>query len=92
MIHAVHCEFVLFEPSSLKEKRSIVNSAKTRLKQKYNVAVAETDHFDLWQRTALSVVTVATDQQQAEKELSRALAFLDSYVAMERTTTTYERL
>jgi uncharacterized protein YlxP (DUF503 family) len=56
---------------SLKEKRMVLRRVKDRLK-KFNVAVAEVDHQDLWQRAALAVVTVSTDQQHADRELAAA--------------------
>jgi uncharacterized protein len=54
---------------SLKEKRMVLRRVKDRLK-KFNVAVSEVDHQDLWQRAALAVVTVSTDQAHADRELA----------------------
>ena len=56
---------------SLKDKRMVLRRVKDRLK-KFNVAVSEIDHQDLWQRTALAVVTVSTDQAHADRELAAA--------------------
>jgi uncharacterized protein YlxP (DUF503 family) len=45
---------------SLKAKRQVFRRLKDRLSSRYNVAVAEVpDHADLWQRGALTVVSVA---------------------------------
>lgn len=54
---------------SLKEKRHVVQSLKDRLRHKFNVAVAEIDHQDLWQRATLAAVTVSSDRGIAEKTL-----------------------
>lgn len=54
---------------SLKEKRHVIESLKTRLRNKFNVAVAEIDHQDLWQRGVLAAVTVSSDHVHAEKVL-----------------------
>jgi len=54
---------------SLKEKRHVVESLKARLRNKFNVAVAEIDHQDLWQRAAVAAVTVSPDRVHAEKVL-----------------------
>src|SRR3979411_1020252 len=54
---------------SLKEKRMVLRRIKDRLK-KFNVAVSEVDHQDLWQRAALAVVTVSTEQKQPHRELA----------------------
>jgi len=54
---------------SLKDKRQVVRSLKDRLRRKFNVAVAEIDYQDLWQRAALAAVTVSSDHNYAEKLL-----------------------
>jgi uncharacterized protein YlxP (DUF503 family) len=56
---------------SLKEKRMVLRRVKDRLK-KFNVAVSEVEYQDLWQRAALAIVTVGTDQSFADRELSAA--------------------
>jgi hypothetical protein len=56
---------------SLKDKRMVLRRIKDRLK-KFNVAVSEVEHHDLWQRAALAVVTVSTDEQHADRELAAA--------------------
>jgi uncharacterized protein YlxP (DUF503 family) len=64
----------LFLPGarSLKDKRMVLRRVKDRL-AKFNVAVAEVEHQDLWQRAGLAVVTVSTAEDHAERELSAAV-------------------
>jgi uncharacterized protein len=57
---------------SLKEKRTVVRSLKDRLRTKFNVAVSEVDHQDLWQRSQVSVVTVGSDEKFLHKVLEEA--------------------
>jgi uncharacterized protein YlxP (DUF503 family) len=61
----------LFIPGShsLKEKRMVLRRIKDRIR-KFNVAVSEVEHHELWQRGGLAIVTVATDQQHADRELA----------------------
>jgi len=61
----------LFIPGSqsLKEKRMVLRRIKDRVK-KFNIAVSEVEHHDLWQRAGIAVVTVSTDQAHAERELA----------------------
>jgi len=54
---------------SLKDKRMVLRRIKDRLK-KFNVAVSEVDYQDLWQRAALAIVTVTTEQAHADRELA----------------------
>jgi uncharacterized protein YlxP (DUF503 family) len=61
----------LFIPGahSLKEKRMVLRGVKDRLK-KFNVAVAEVEHQDLWQRAELAVVTVSTTTRAVDQALA----------------------
>jgi uncharacterized protein len=54
---------------SLKDKRHTVKGLKDRLRSKFNVAVAEIDYQDLWQRALVSAVTVSSDHTRAEQTL-----------------------
>jgi len=54
---------------SLKEKRHIVQGLKDRLRHKFNVAVAEIEHQDVWQRATVAAVTVSSDHTRAEQVL-----------------------
>ena len=54
---------------SLKDKRHTVKGLKDRLRSKFNVAVAEIDYQDTWQRSLVSAVTVSSDHQRAEQIL-----------------------
>jgi uncharacterized protein len=53
---------------SLKDKRMVLRSVKDRLRR-FNVAVAELEHQDLWQRAGLGVVTIAATESLARREL-----------------------
>ena len=54
---------------SLKEKRFTVRKIQDRLRARFNVAVAELDHQDLWQRASIGVVSIASDHKVLEKIL-----------------------
>jgi uncharacterized protein YlxP (DUF503 family) len=62
-------ELHLEDAHSLKEKRHTVKSLKDRLRSKFNVAVAEIDFQDVWQRSLVSAVTVSGDHAHAEQVL-----------------------
>lgn len=62
-------EMRLANSHSLKEKRHVVQSLKERLRHRFNVAVAETDYQDLWQRAVLAAVTVSSDHLVAAQVL-----------------------
>jgi uncharacterized protein YlxP (DUF503 family) len=54
---------------SLKDKRQVLRSLKDRLRGKFNVAVAELEHQDLWQRFTVGVVTLADQPGFVEQSL-----------------------
>jgi uncharacterized protein len=64
----------LFIPyaGSLKDKRMVLRRIKDRL-GKFNVAVAEVEHQELWQRAGLGLVGISTTTEHVEKELQAAV-------------------
>ena len=63
---------------SLKDKRQVVRSVKDKLRAKFNVAVAELEETDLWQRATIGAVSISGSRdylaglmQQVEKEAMR---------------------
>ena len=56
---------------SLKDKRQALRSLETRIRNRFNVAVAEVEHQDLWQRARLAVVSVNTDHVHLESTLQK---------------------
>lgn len=62
-------ELRLESSHSLKDKRHVVKGLKDRLRSKFNVAVAEIEYQDLWQRAAVAAVTVSPDRGHAERVL-----------------------
>jgi uncharacterized protein YlxP (DUF503 family) len=62
-------ELRLDESHSLKDKRHVVKGLKDRLRHRFNVAVAEIDYQDLWQRSVVAAVTVSGDHARAESVL-----------------------
>ncbi len=64
------------ENGSLKGKRQLVRSLTTRLRNKFNVAVAEVDDNDRWQIATLGVTCVSNDARHAREQLDRVVAFI----------------
>ena len=62
---------------SLKEKRRVLKSLKDRIRQGFNVSVAEVDHQDAWQSAMLGVAIIATDKQYANEVLSQIVNLVE---------------
>ena len=67
-------EIHLPEARSLKDKRQVVRSLKDRLRAQFNVAVAELDHQELWQRAVIGVVSLSGDARHLEESLQTIFA------------------
>jgi len=51
---------------SLKDKRQVLRSVKDRLRNSFNISVAEIDGTDLWQRATLGVVSISDSRHYLE--------------------------
>ncbi|MBU4129012.1 DUF503 domain-containing protein [bacterium] len=63
--------------NSLKGKRQIIKSIKERIRNRFNVSIAEVEKQDLWQRAALGLACVANDKAQANRILSKVINFIE---------------
>jgi uncharacterized protein YlxP (DUF503 family) len=78
-VGVLQLEILIPGSSSLKEKRSVLRSLKDRVRQKYNVAVAEVDNHDHWQIATLGIVTVSGEAPFCEAQLRKVLEFAETY-------------
>jgi uncharacterized protein YlxP (DUF503 family) len=58
---------------SLKDKRQVLRSLKDRLRGRFNVAVAELDHQESWQRAQVGIVSLSNDAAHLEQSLRAVL-------------------
>ncbi len=58
---------------SLKERRAVLRKMRDRLRSRFNVAVAELNHRDVWQSATLGVVSVSDSQPVLEGLLQEVL-------------------
>lgn len=63
--------------SSLKEKRYVLTSIKTKLRRRYNVTIAEVDYHDKWQRCKIAVATLGSDRRIADATSNKVLNFIE---------------
>jgi len=64
-------EIYIPDARSLKDKRQVLRSLKDRLRGHFNVAVAELDHQDTWQRALVGIVTISADVRHLEESLQK---------------------
>jgi uncharacterized protein len=68
---------------SLKQKRHVVKTLASGIRSKFNVSVAEVDHHDLWQRTAIGVSAVAGDAFHVKRVMHEVEKFVDRWAEVE---------
>ncbi len=83
MIGLLEIDLFAEEFHSLKEKRRLLSSLKERLKHKFNIAVAESDYQDLWQKAQLSVVTIGPNRAVLESVFQQIEDFIYQNYAVE---------
>jgi uncharacterized protein len=68
----------LAENASLKGKRMVVRSVKQRIRNRFNVAVAEVDTQDAWQVITLGIACLSEDKRHANEMLNKVIDFVES--------------
>lgn len=66
------------ESGSLKQKRQTLRSVISRVRNEFNVSIAEVDHQDSWQLSTLAVACVSSDKQYAQGLLERVVHYIDN--------------
>lgn len=73
------CVIQLYLPvaHSLKEKRQVVKSLIARVRNEFNVSIAEVDAHEQWQQAVLGVVCVSTTTAHVHRQLEAVVRFLE---------------
>ncbi len=85
-------ELFIAESRSLKDKRQILHSLKDRLREKFNLSVAEVDGQDLWQKAVVGMACVANESRHVQQVLEQALNVVKGMPAVEVVRTQFELL
>jgi len=64
--------------SSLKGKRRVIKSISARLRQEYNISVAEVDALDQWQEAVLGIASVSSSAAYCHGLLERAVQWVET--------------
>jgi len=91
MIVYAEVECMLYEGNNLKDKRALIKRITAKLRNEFNISIAELDYHDLWQRTKLGIVTISNEYVFSEKVIQAVLDLIDSFPELERTITNIER-
>lgn len=80
----------LAENHSLKGKRHVLKSIMARVKNKFNVSIAEVDEHDLWQLATIGITCVSNDGQHANEMLCKVIDFVEDNIRGDAEVLDYE--
>jgi uncharacterized protein len=83
IVGSLRVRLLLRESRSLKDKRQVVRSIKDRLRNAFNVAVAEVDALDHRQLVVLGFAAVGNEAAQVRSTLDEVAAALRSHPVAE---------
>ena len=72
-------ELMVSASNSLKSKRRVIKSITQRLRNKFNVSVAEMDYTELWQRSLIALTMVSNDKRLISKSADAIENFLREF-------------
>jgi uncharacterized protein YlxP (DUF503 family) len=84
---AMEVELRLRDIHSLKAKRSVIRPIIDGARRRFEVASAEVDHADAWERSALAFATVSGSAAQASQVIDAVERFVWSFPEVEVTST-----
>ncbi len=73
------CEITLHLPEchSLKEKRQVIKSVMARVRNQFEVAIAEVEDQDIWQIAKIGVSCVSNSRQHADEILGHVQRYIE---------------
>ncbi|MDA1349546.1 MAG: DUF503 domain-containing protein [Chloroflexi bacterium] len=66
------------ENQSLKGKRRTISSLSSRVRDRYNVAVAEVGDNDAWQIATLGIACVSNSARHADEVMARVVGYVEA--------------
>jgi uncharacterized protein len=83
MVGLCTVELHIPDVQSLKGKRQVLSSLTSRLRNRFNISVAEIDEHDLWQKAILGIAYVANDTGRVNQVLEQVLNLIRANPSLE---------
>ena len=77
VIGVCQLELFLHENFSLKGKRQVLRSIVQRVRKRFNIAIAEVEGQDLWQKAVLGICAVGNDRPRVNSTLDKVINFIE---------------
>ncbi len=73
IVGVLKVELAIFDAQSLKDKRRVIVSLKQKLRNRFNVCVAEVEYMDMPKRSCLGVATVSQESRVVHSRLDKVV-------------------
>ena len=77
VVGAARVELHVHGSQSLKQKRGVVRAISQRVRNRFNVSVAEVGGQGTWQSVVLGISTVSGDSQSARRRLEKTIDYIE---------------
>ena len=74
---------ILHGNDSLKGKRQVLKAVKDRVRNRFNVSIAEVGHNDMLQRADIAAAAIGNDKAHVNSVLDNVLNFIEDVAAAE---------
>jgi uncharacterized protein len=71
-------ELDIAHAQSLKDKRAVLNKVKDRVRNSFNVSIAEIEANEVWNLAILGVAVVSNEQKHANQVLSQVVNLVET--------------
>ena len=85
-------KFFLHGTDSLNGKRRITKSIKDRVRNKFNISIAEIGDQDVWQNLHIGIVAVGSDHKYLDGLMSKIVESIDKMNLAEITDCQFETI
>ncbi len=78
IVGVCHLDVIIPANRSLKGKRQVIKKIIDRVKNRFNISIAEVGDNELWQRSQLGMSLVGNDRKFVNSYLDRVVNFIDA--------------
>jgi uncharacterized protein YlxP (DUF503 family) len=78
IVGVCHLDVIIPENHSLKGKRQVIKKIIDRVRNRFNISIAEVGDNELWQRSQLGISLVGNDRRFVNSYLDRVVNFIEA--------------
>ena len=76
IVGVLRVDLMIYDALTLKDKRRVLLSVKQRIRNRFNVSVAEVEHANARQRSTLGLAVVSNERRAVESQLDQVVDLL----------------